>query len=235
MPLKTTPDIDAAASSAPTARWLRQRVLSWAERHSRDFVWRRSSDPYDVLLAEVLLHRTRADAVERIFLRLRATYPTPADLAQADEDELMELLRSLGYSHRSRRMRLLGHALVERHAGLVPNDRAALLALPGVGPYIANAVLAGAFGERVPLLDPNVIRVIGRVFGVWSGRRRPRDDQMLWDFLQRLVPRARSAEFGLALVDIGALICVSRRPRCHECPLRLRCEAYVLGSVIPAT
>src|SRR4051794_35834306 len=169
MPLKTTPDTDAAAS---TARWLRQRVLSWAERHGRDFAWRRSSDPYHVLLAEVLLHRTRADVVEPIFLRLRATYPTPADLAQADEDGLMALLRPLGYSHRSRRLRSLGHALVERHAGVVPNDRAALLALPGVGPYIANAVLAGAFGERVPLLDPNVIRVIGRVYGIWSGRPR---------------------------------------------------------------
>jgi len=232
--LKATARGRPATAAGPTAAWLRRRVLYWAGGHGREFIWRRSRAPYDVLLAELLLHRTRADVVEPTFLRLRAAYPTPARLADAAEDEIVELLRPLGYSHRSRRLPALGRALVERHRGAVPAEREALLALPGVGPYIANAVLAIAFGKPVPLLDPNVIRVIGRVFGVWSVRPRPRDDQMLWDFVEGLVSPSRPAEFGLALVDLGALVCTVRRPRCSDCPLCLRCAAYISGSVEPA-
>jgi A/G-specific adenine glycosylase len=221
-------------SSAPTSRWLRRQVLYWAQTHGRDFAWRRSKAPYDVLLAELLLHRTRADVVEPTFLQLRAAYPTPERLAEADENELAELLRPLGYTHRSRRLPSLGRALVERHRGGVPSHREELLGLPGVGRYIANAVLAMAFNKPVPLLDPNVIRVIGRVFNVWSEKPRPRDDHLLWDFLERLVPAGRPADFGLALVDLGALICRPRRPRCGDCPLRMRCVAYTSGTVDPA-
>jgi A/G-specific adenine glycosylase len=224
----------AAAVRAPSAAWVRRRVLDWAGKHGRDFVWRRSRDPYDVLLAELLLHRTRADVVEPTFLRLRAAYPTPKLLAEADENEIVDLLRPLGYSHRSRRLPSLGRALVERHNSLVPNQKKALLALPGVGPYVANAVLALGFGEREPLLDPNVIRIIGRVFGIRSERARPRDDRMLWDFLERLVPPSKPAEFGLALIDLGALVCTPRRPRCRECPLSARCIAYATDRVEPA-
>jgi A/G-specific adenine glycosylase len=209
-------------------------VLSWALAHGRDFVWRRNSEPFDVLLAELLLHRTRADVVEAIFVQLRATYPTPQALARADEESVVELLRPLGYAHRARRLPSLGVALVERHDGRVPDQRDELLALPGVGPYIANAVLALAFGKPAALLDPNVIRIIGRVFGVRSDRARPRDDPMLWAFLEQLVPISKPAEFGLALVDLGALICVPRRPACAECPLSARCTAYRSGDVEPA-
>jgi A/G-specific adenine glycosylase len=209
-------------------------MLRWFAQEGRTFPWRRNGDAYEVLLAELLLHRTRADLVERKFLDLRAAYPRPEHLAAATEDEVVELLRPLGYSHRSRRLPALGRALVERHGGLVPDNRNALLALPGVGPYIANAVMAVAFNRRVPLLDPNVIRVIGRVFGVSSNRPRPRDDEMLWDFVNRLVPRSKPAEFGLALVDLGALVCTSRKPRCGDCPLRGRCVAYITGEIKPA-
>jgi A/G-specific adenine glycosylase len=225
---------EKATAAHPTASWLRRRVLGWARCHGRDFVWRRSRDPYDVLLAEVLLHRTRADVVEPTFLLLRGAFPTAEQLAQADEDFVATLLRPLGYSHRSRRLPSLGRALVERHAGQVPGERKALLELPGVGPYIANAVLAVAFSKPTPLLDPNVIRIIDRVFGVRSDRRRPRDDGMLWTFLEQLVPHSKPAEFGLALVDLGALVCLPRRPRCGECPLRQRCAAFITRSVEPA-
>jgi A/G-specific adenine glycosylase len=228
------PTADGVASGEPTVAWMRRRVLEWGRRHARDYVWRRSRDPYDVLLAELLLHRTRADLVEPLFLRLRSRYPNPRDLAQAEEEKLVELLRPLGYSHRSRRLPSLGRALVGRHGGRVPDGETELRALPGVGRYIANAVLAVAFGRRAPLLDPNVIRLLGRVFGVSSVRPRPRDDPMLWDFLAQLVPRTHPAEFGLALVDIGAVICLPRRPKCGRCPLRSRCRAFRSGSVTPA-
>jgi A/G-specific adenine glycosylase len=186
------------------------------------------------LIAELMLHRTRADLVEPYFRRFLRRYPDPAALAAADSDEVVELLRPLGFLHRSRRLRDLGTALLERHGGEVPTDRAALLQLPGVGPYIANAVLVVCFGHRLPLLDPNVIRVITRVFDYRTERARPRDDPALWDFVADLVPPREGLEFGLGLVDLGALICRPRRPRCPQCPLRDRCHAYRNKLVKPA-
>jgi A/G-specific adenine glycosylase len=116
----------------------------------------------------------------------------------------------------------------------VPASQQELEALPGVGRYIARAVLAVAFGQRLPLLDPNVIRVLDRVFDVRSERSRPREDPSLWAFLEELVPPSRSGDFGLALVDLGALICTNRRPKCSGCPLSDRCIAFRTGRVAPA-
>jgi A/G-specific adenine glycosylase len=224
----------AASEAAPTAAWLRRRLLDWVPRNGRDFPWRRNPTPYNVLIAELLLHRTRADLVPPLFHRFLAAYPNPHTLARAESRNVAALLRPLGFAHRARRLPELGRALVERHAGKVPASREELLALPGVGPYIANAVLAVAFARRMPLLDPNVIRVIGRVFGFHSERIRPRDDPRLWAFVRDLVPPREPGRFGLALVDLGALVCRSRRPRCFNCPLSPRCRAFRLREVEPA-
>lgn len=197
--------------------------------HGRQFPWRQEREPFGVLLAELLLHRTRADAVAAVFPLIRRRWPTAAKLADADVATLLTELRPLGFSHRSRRIHQLAKTLVSEHAGTVPRDRASLLALPGVGPYIANAVMVIAYGAHLPLVDPNSIRVVSRVFGYASARARPRDDPVLWDFVQTLVPAKRAADFGLALVDLGALVCLPKRPRCSECPLRGRCLAVRAG------
>jgi len=215
-----------------TTRWLRRRVLGWFRKHGRDFPWRETEDPYPVLVAELLLQRTRADLVEPIYDRFLAAYPSPHALAKADPADAEELLRPLGFLHRSRRLPALGRALVDSHGGDVPRSKSDLLALPGVGEYVANAVLTVAFGRRMPLLDPNVIRLLDRVFGRTSTRARPRDDAELWEFVAHLLPRRNAREFSLALVDLGAVVC-RRRPRCFECPLRSRCDAFLSGSVEP--
>jgi A/G-specific adenine glycosylase len=215
-----------------TYRWLRRRVLAWFRGHGRDFPWRETDDPYHVLIAELLLQRTRADLVEPLYHRFLAVYPDAHALAKAEPAETEELLRPLGFLHRSRRLPALGQSLVDRHHGDVPRSKQALLALPGVGEYVANAVMTVAFGQRMPLLDPNVIRLLARVLGRTSTRSRPRDDAALWEFVAHLLPRRRAREFSLALVDLGALVC-RKRPRCFECPLRPRCNAFLSGSVTP--
>ncbi len=215
-----------------TQQWLRRRVLAWFRTNGRDFPWRETDDPYRVLIAELLLQRTRADLVERLYDRFLAAYPSPHALAKAEPAETEALLGPLGFLHRSRRLPALGRALVDRHGGDVPRSKSALLALPGVGEYVANAVLTIAFGRRMPLVDPNVIRLLGRVIGHASTRARPRDDAALWEFVAHLLPRRGAREFSLALVDLGALVC-RRRPRCFECPLRSRCEAFLSGTVTP--
>jgi A/G-specific adenine glycosylase len=220
--------------SVSQRRWLRRRALEWFSHSGRTFPWRAASDPYHVLIAELLLQRTRADLVEPIYHTFLDVYPDVAALAQADEADVVALLRPLGFLHRSARLPALARALMERHEGAVPSTKEELLALPGVGEYVANAVLAIAFDERRPLLDPNVIRVVGRVFGRRSVRARARDDRQLWQEIAALLPRRSPTQFALALVDLGAILCRPRRPRCHECPLRLKCKAFLSGDVSPA-
>jgi A/G-specific adenine glycosylase len=223
----------SAAVDDSQRRWLRRRVLAWFEEHGRSFPWRATDDPYAVLMAELLLQRTRADLVPKTFGRFLETYPDAHALAAADPADVVDTLRPLGFLHRSARLPTLARALVERHGGDVPTDEDDLRSLPGVGRYVANAVLVVAFGRRRPLLDPNVIRLLERALGISSPRARPRDDVTLWETLIELLPRRRSREFALGLIDLGAVVCVPRRPRCFACPLRERCIAFNEGLVTP--
>jgi A/G-specific adenine glycosylase len=207
-------------------------VLAWFRERGRDFPWRQTNDPYCVLIAELLLQRTRADLVEPLYHRFISSYPNAEALSTADPIHTEDLLRPLGFFHRSRRLAALGQALVQRHDGRVPRSKAALLALPGVGEYVANAVLTVAFRRRTPLVEPNIIRLLSRVLGRRSTRARPRDDAELWAFVGELLPQRRAREFSLGLVDLGALVC-RERPRCFECPLRRRCGAFLSGQVRP--
>jgi A/G-specific adenine glycosylase len=216
------------------ASWIRRQALKWFRGHGRTFPWRASTDPYVVLITEVLLQRTRADLVESVFERFFERFPTPKSLSEASSNEVVEILRPLGFLHRSARLSSLGTALVERHQGRVPRSKDALLALPGVGEYASNAVLTICFRQRRPLVDPNIIRLVDRLLGFQSARPRPRDDALLWDLISELLPSRGAREFNLALLDLGSVICRSRRPRCYRCPLRPRCAAFNAGRVLPA-
>lgn len=187
-----------------------------------------------MLIAELLLQRTRADLVEPHYPVFVREYPNAQALAAADPMGVEELLRPLGFTHRTARLPQLGRALTERHGGTVPSAREELLALPGVGQYVANAVRTVAFAQPEPLLDPNIIRLVGRVFGIRTQRARARDDPTLWAFIRSVLPRVRARDFNLALVDLGATVCRARRPQCFSCPFRSRCQAFAAGDVTPA-
>lgn len=232
-----------AAAAVPGARtvdpkdvaWLRRQVRAWFKLHGRSFPWRCTRDPYKVLVAELLLQRTRADLVAAIYPKFIASYPDAKALAEADAAELVEVLRPLGFMHRNRRLVEVGRALVAQFGGSVPREEEQLRSLPGVGRYVANAVLLVAFDRPRPLLDPNVIRLLDRCFGVRSARARPREDVALWTLLQQAVTPRNPRPIALGLIDLGATVCVPGRPRCSVCPLRRRCAAYGAGLVRPAT
>jgi A/G-specific adenine glycosylase len=181
-------------------------------------------------MAELLLQRTRADQVLRVYESFIGLYPDARSLAATTPAQVKWHLRQLGLFHRAARFPVLGGALVERHNGCVPHSKQTLLALPGVGPYVANAVLAVAHGQRLPLVDPNVIRLIGRYFNVKSARARPRTDPALWHFVGELLPKRGAPEFALALVDLGATICRPKTPSCPECPVSSGCVAFHAGA-----
>lgn len=213
--------------------WLRRRVRRWYSENGRAFPWRETGDPFHILIAEVLLQRTRADLVPAVYEQFISRFPNPEALSEAPSVDVVTMLRPLGLAHRSARLPSLGRALVEDFDARVPQNEAALRSLPGVGRYVANAVLLLAFDEPRPLVDPNVIRLLERVVGVSSTRSRPREDHGLWRLVERIVPRRSPRAVALGLIDLGALVCLPRRPRCAGCPLRTRCTAFQSGRFSP--
>jgi A/G-specific adenine glycosylase len=200
----------------------RQALLEWGRANRRHFSWRTASDPYHVLMAEILLHRTRADQVEPVFRELVRLYPQPAALVAADSDVLKRLLYPLGLHWRVPLLRAAVMAIIHDHGGEVPPDREKLERLPGVGPYIASAVRCFAFGEPDPLLDTNTVRIAARVYGVTAtdaSRRSPRFRELLRPMIESTYPR----ESNFALLDLGAQICRPSHPHCGACPLQLYC------------
>jgi A/G-specific adenine glycosylase len=201
-------------------------LLDWYAGHARDLPWRRTTDPWAVLVSEVMLQQTPVRRVLPAYNEWLGRWPAPAALASAPVAEALRAWGRLGYPRRALRLHEAATSIVEQHDGRVPSDLAALLALPGVGTYTARAVAAFAFGARVPVVDTNVRRVVARsVEGVESGDVRPRDLGMV----EALLPRDGAPRMSVALMELGALVCTARAPRCGECPLARQCAWRLTG------
>lgn len=198
-------------------------LLAWYARHGRDLPWRRTRDPYAILVSEMMLQQTQVRRVLDYYPRFLARYPTVADLAAASEPAVRESWDGLGYYRRASNLRHAAQLVAERHGGRFPSELAALRRLPGIGRYTAGAVATFAFGQDAPILDTNAARVLARVFG--SGRRRGRT-RRLWALAEATIPRGRGYEFNQAIMDLGALVCRARRPTCPSCPVRKACGAF---------
>ena len=211
--------------SAVERAYFRRRLRGWYERNRRSFPWRETEEPFAILLSEVLLQRTQASQVADHFDRILGALPNAEALAGTSNRRLRALLKPLGLSKRAATLKQMGRELVERFNGRVPETIDDLRTLPGVGPYIAAATACFAFGQRKAVVDANVVRVLARYFGINSQRARPRDDKMVWERAQLLLPRSQSADYNRALLDFASLVCRPRRPLCGECPLRRRCPS----------
>jgi A/G-specific adenine glycosylase len=207
------------------ARFFRERILEWGRRHRRDFPWRDTTDPYAILIAEMMLRRTQARQVAPVYQEFLARFPTPQALATAPPDQVAALLQPLGLAWRVPAFQRMAGRLVEEHAGVVPCDRQALLSLPGVGDYVADAVRCLAFGKPVALVDANTVRVAGRYFGFpvnAESRRKKAVRQAVMQLVDLTVPR----ESNLALLDFAALVCRARHPLHELCPVADRCRFW---------
>jgi A/G-specific adenine glycosylase len=206
----------------------KRRLLKWFRAHARSLPWRGTRDPYAVLVSEFMLQQTQVSRVLDFYPRFLARFPTLEHLARARPRAVREAWAGLGYYRRAENLQALAHTVVNDHGGAIPQHPDDLRRLPGVGRYTAGAVAAFAFEHRVPAVDTNVRRVLGRVFAP-SGRggRSGRDgEQRLWALAERLLPTSRRAawEFNQALMDLGATICVARKPKCEICPVRPACR-----------
>ena len=193
-------------------------MLEWGAPHRRDLPWRRTRDPWHILVAEVMLQQTQVERVVPHYERFIAAFPTPGACAQADQATVVRQWSGLGYNRRALNLHRAATTVVTQHDGGLPRDDALLRSLPGVGPYTARAVRSFAFGDDVAAVDTNAIRLLTRA--VSGAALTPARATRLGD---RLVPAGLSWEFNQSVFDLGATVCTAARPRCGECPLHRQC------------
>jgi A/G-specific adenine glycosylase len=209
--------------SAARGPAFRRRLLGWYTRHARTLPWRGERSPYAVLVSEIMLQQTQVARVLEYYPRFLARYPTIEDLAAASDDAVRESWEGLGYYARARNLHATARRVVADHDGVLPSATEALRQLPGIGRYTAGAVASLAYGARVPAVDTNAERVLARVFGLRNGASRTR---RVWSIAATLVEPGRPEDLNQALMDLGATVCVARRPRCGGCPVRAVCVSY---------
>lgn len=201
-------------------------LYSWWDRNARAFPWRDTSDPYEILVAEFMLHRTRASQVLRVYGAFLDHFPTIEVLAAGRVEEVCRVMRPLGLTWRARALHETAKHICDRFHGAVPRDYEILTNLPGIDHYIASAVRCISWGEPDPLIDSNVIRIIARLTGV-ELREHVRRSKWLHDALANLIDTNKPKSYNLAMIDLGASVCISGpAPRCHVCPVSAYCSYY---------
>lgn len=199
-----------------------ETLIEWGATSDRSFPWRENPEPFDVLVAEILLQRTFAEKVAPIFESMMERYPSPHRLASADTDEIEDILRPLGLQRRkATALKNIGEQLI--HSESVPDKEHELLELPSVGKYAANAVLCFGYDCPKPIVDANVVRIYNRCFSKSFADDR---DTGAWRFAEEMLPDRYYHEYNLALLDLGAEICTSQNPSCQSCPVNGFCDYY---------
>ncbi|MEQ8790538.1 MAG: A/G-specific adenine glycosylase [Pirellulaceae bacterium] len=224
------------ALPAVCRRRLARRLLAWFSRHARDLPWRRTRDPYQVWISEVMLQQTQVATVIPYFERFVARWPDVLSLAAAEEQEVLRAWEGLGYYRRARQLHAAAGVIAEQHGGRFPDDPAAVRALPGIGRYTAGAILSIAFDQRQPILEANTQRVLSRLAAVRGDVASGPVQRRLWELAETLLPARRAGDFNQALMELGSEICTVRTPHCRDCPVQTECAAHNAGLVeqIPA-
>ena len=202
-----------------------KRLLVWYRQNRRDLPWRHTDDPYRIWLSEIMLQQTRVEAVKPYYARFLEVCPTVEALAQLPEDRLMKLWEGLGYYSRARNLQKAARTVMAEYGGKMPNTYETLRKLPGIGDYTAGAIASIAFGERVPAIDGNVLRVLARVSGSYDDIADPATKAHWREALLPIVPEA-AGDFTQSLIELGATVCVPNgEAKCAQCPLCLDCVA----------
>ena len=201
----------------------RKRLSSWFNKNGRKYPWRETPDPLKVLVAEIMLRRTKADQVKQVYERLFSEYLDVEALANADEKKLEQILYPLGLKWRTPAFAHVAREIEEEHHGQVPAEREELTTLPGVGDYVAGAVLSIAYNKKEWIVDSNIVRLFRRYFGVKTSREGRRDKHIIE--MARIYASCKSPRVAnLAILDFSALVCTPRKPGCEKCPLRGNCD-----------
>jgi A/G-specific adenine glycosylase len=220
---------NAAAELEPERlREFSRRLRAWFRRHGRDLPWRRTRDPYRVLVSELMLQQTQVSRVVDYYERFLTRFPTLAHVAEAPRHQVVASWAGLGYYARARNLHALAR-LVTRDGAAIPADPSALRALPGIGAYTAGAVASFAYERRAPLVDTNVARVLNRAFAPALDARSSSGRRTAWAIAERLLPRTGRAAWihNQALMELGALVCTARVRHCDRCPVASLCATRI--------
>jgi A/G-specific adenine glycosylase len=203
-----------------------RRALSiWFHKSKRDLPWRQTSDPYAILVSEIMLQQTQAATVIPYYNRWLRRFPTIRSLAVATESEVLRAWEGLGYYARARNLHRCAKTIFGKLSGKFPNGPDALRSLPGIGRYTANAIAVFAFNKSLPIVEANTARVLTRLFNIRAPIDSTYGRQELWKLSAKLVPQNRARDFQNAMMDLGTLICTAHNPRCQICPVKEFCRA----------
>ncbi|WP_219835664.1 A/G-specific adenine glycosylase [Paenibacillus sp. R14(2021)] len=210
-------------------RYFSTELLLWYKANKRDLPWRMNRDPYRVWVSEIMLQQTRVDTVIPYYERFMAQFPTAAALAEAPEPEVLKCWEGLGYYSRARNLQAGAREVLSLHGGTVPDDKAAVAALRGVGPYTTGAIMSIAFNRPEPAVDGNVMRVLSRYFCLEEDIAKPATRVNIEKLAASLIPEGEAGDFNQALMELGALVCTPKSPGCLTCPVMMHCEGRMAG------
>lgn len=214
----------AAIEDPAKVRGFQRVLVSSAKKLPVEYPWRQERSPYNLLIAELMLQRTGVEQVLNVYEGFLEKYPDVIALESANLRTLKRVLAPLGRTSRYVYFKSIGQTLSEEYDGKVPDSYEDLIRLPGIGPYSARAILCFGYEQRVGLLDPNIYRVVSRVFSVNSEKERPHADKSMWLVIDRLLPKNEFCTYNEALIDLGRMVCLKRSPRHNDCILRGICD-----------
>lgn len=206
-----------------------EKLLAWYNAAKRDLPWRRTKDPYKILVSEIMLQQTQVDTVIPYYERWLKRFPDFKTLAAAKEPEVLKFWQGLGYYRRAKMLHRNAQEVSVKYGGILPREPASLLLLPGIGKYTAGAVASIAYDVKAPLLDGNVIRILTRIFAITENVSEKKTIDKLWEIADSLVPEKSAGDFNQALMELGATVCFPRNPNCAKCPVVSLCEGFKLG------
>ena len=204
-------------------------LLTWYDDHKRSLPWRGEKDPYKIWISEIILQQTRVQQGWDYYLRFIAAFPDVQTLAAAEEEQVLRLWQGLGYYTRARNLHAAAQQIVDKHHGLFPDSYEEIRALKGVGDYTAAAIASIAFGLPHPAVDGNVLRVSARIFGIADDISSPATRTAITQRCTQLIDPWRPGEFNQAMMELGAIVCLPKNPKCDECPFRRECHAATHG------
>lgn len=207
-----------------------QRLLEWYWEVKRDLPWRRTSNPYHIWVSEVMLQQTQVKTVIPYYHNFLERFPDLTSLAQASLEEVLELWRGLGYYSRARRLWEGARFVLEKYEGRVPREYLSLLEIPGVGEYTAGAIASFAFGECVPAVDGNVMRVVARFLAWEEAVEKVKTSRHFLEHLKGWQPVKYAGDFNQAMIELGATVCTPKSPKCQDCPLQEGCRGLAMGT-----
>lgn len=206
--------------------FFQQALIGWYHTFQRKLPWRQTTDPYAILVSEIMLHQTTVRQVVPIFERFLKRFPTLESLAMADLKEVKAITDALGYKRRGEYLWAITRTIIKDYDGRIPDDVESLQKLPGIGRYTAGAIVSFAFQKQAPIVDTNVERILKRIFNISEEGSPTVFARLIWAISEQLVPVDEVYEFNQAIMDLGAMICIPSQPRCGQCPLRTICNYY---------